>query len=260
MKIGLVQSKISWGSPEKSILHYRTLLAEQHLDSLDLIAFPEMCTSGFAFAQGEDAKRAFRIGVEFLSEIAKRYGAYCAGSLPEVVDDPAKPFNSLLVFDPSGTCCACYRKMHLFSYAGEHKRASSGESLEIVTIAGVRIALFVCYDLRFPQAFAALGSEVDAFLVVANWPAARRMHWDTLLRARAIENQAYVLGVNRIGQGGGVSYDGGTCVVSPEGVVQGLKDQTEGILQSTIEVEEVSRYRSDFPTLRDRCPERYQRY
>lgn len=219
-----------------------------------------MYTSGFCFSQGEDAKQAFKVGSEFLSEIAQSYGTYCAGSLPEIVDDPAKPFNSLLVFDPSGACCARYRKMHLFSYAGEHQKASRGESLEVVTVAGMRIALFVCYDLRFPHAFAAVGAEVDAFLVVANWPAARRMHWDTLLRARAIENQAYVLGVNRVGEGGGVSYDGGTCVVSPQGDVQGLEDQTEGVLQCVIEAEEVSRYRSNFPTLRDRYPEnRYQR-
>lgn len=257
MRIGLVQSTISWGSPEKSILHYRTLLAQRHLDSLDLLAFPEMFTSGFCFSQGEDATRAYRIGTEFLSEIAQSHGVFCAGSLPEIVDDPTKPFNSLLVFDPSGSCCARYRKMHLFSYAGEHERASAGESLKIVTIAGVRIALFVCYDLRFPQAFAAVGSEVDAFLVVANWPAARRMHWDTLLRARAIENQAYVLGVNRVGEGGGVSYDGGTCLINPEGGVQSLKDETEDVLESVIEVEQVSSYRSDFPTLRDRRPERY---
>src|SRR5690606_39321588 len=105
----------------------------------------------------------------------------------------------------------------LFVYVDEHHRYAAGEGAVVVEVKGVRIAPFICFDLRYPELFREVASEVDAILLIASWPAARRMHWDVLVRARAVENQCYVVAVNRTGEGGGIVYDGGSVAYDPWG-------------------------------------------
>jgi predicted amidohydrolase len=159
--------------------------------------------------------------------------------------------NAALVVDPSGATVAVYRKQKLFAFAGEHEHYSPGDAAVVVTIDGVRIAPLVCYDLRFPELFRAVARDVDAFVLVANWPAARRLHWDTLTRARAIEDQAYVVAVNRVGSGGGIAYDGGSVAWDPWGERALELAAPNGIRLVDVDPTRVAAIRREYPFLAD---------
>jgi omega-amidase len=165
--------------------------------------------------------------------------------------EATRAVNAAVVVDPSGGIVAVYRKQKLFAFAGEHEHYSPGEAPVVVAIDGVRIAPLVCYDLRFPELFRAVARDVDAFVLVANWPAARRLHWDTLTRARAIENQAYVVAVNRVGSGGGIVYDGGSVAWDPWGDPVPEAQGPSGIRLVTIDPGHVADIRGRYPFLRD---------
>ena len=146
-----------------------------------------------------------------------------------------------------------YRKVHPFSYAGEHERYVAGHDPVTVTLEGVRVSLFVCYDLRFADDFWALARDTDCYVVVANWPAARRDHWRTLVAARAIENQAYVVAANRIGRGGELDYAGDSAIVGPFGelLAEG-PDGEEAVLVAEVDPAVVASTRGRYPFLADR--------
>jgi predicted amidohydrolase len=187
----------------------------------------------------------------FLAEQAARHCLWLAGSFPELPAGAAKPHNTLLVAGPGGEQVR-YHKIHPFTYAGEDRHYQAGEERVTVTIEGLRLGLFVCYDLRFADEQWALAPEVDAYLVVANWPESRRGHWQALLTARAIENQAYVVGVNRVGKGGSLSYTGDSRIVSPNGEVLASAAEGETMLLADLDPAEVARVRAALPFLPDR--------
>jgi len=145
-----------------------------------------------------------------------------------------------------------YRKIHPFSFAGEDRFVRPGTELVTVDVGGVRVSMFVCYDLRFADEFWQLAADTDVFLVPANWPEARREHWMTLLRARAIENQAYVVGVNRVGSGGGIDYSGDTRIVDPLGELLATGSREETIVFADVSTEHVAAVRDRFRVLDDR--------
>ena len=145
-----------------------------------------------------------------------------------------------------------YHKIHLFSFMNEDKRYAPGDKTLTTTINGVRTSFLICYDLRFPQTFAALAEHTDLYVVPANWPYQRQQHWETLLRARAIENQAFVAGVTCVGSGKGVEYRGGSRIIGPQGEMLAERGAEEGVLAAEISVEQVASWRSTFPALADR--------
>lgn len=155
--------------------------------------------------------------------------------------------NTALLFGPTGELELSYRKQKLFAYANEHGAYEPGSGPAIAMVRGVRLSLFICYDLRFPELFRAVAPDTDAILVIANWPSGRRPHWDALLPARAIENQCYVVGVNRTGDAGGLSYDGGSAAFDPWG--ERLVPSGAGYV--TLSAERVAEIRHRFPFLRD---------
>jgi predicted amidohydrolase len=168
--------------------------------------------------------------------------------------DGALPTNSLLVAGPDGTTHR-YDKIHPFSYAGEHERFAPGVDDVVVEIEGVRWGLTVCYDLRFADQYWRVGTQVDAYLVVANWPASRREHWKALLRARAIENQAYVVGVNRVGSGGAegdLDYAGDSLILDPLGNELAAASLEPTMLLADIDAARVAEVRERFPFSQDR--------
>jgi predicted amidohydrolase len=174
-----------------------------------------------------------------------------AASLPERPEGQALPFNRLVLAAPDGTTHR-YAKIHPFSYAREHERFAAGDVHVTVDVEGVRVSLFVCYDLRFADEFWALAHDTDCYLVVANWPESRREHWRALLVARAIENQAYVVGVNRVGQGGGLDYVGDSRIVDPLGDVLAEATGEEAVLIADLDPASVTEVRAKFPFLADR--------
>lgn len=257
MRITLLQTDIIWNDPEANFIRLRPLLAQAAQQKAELVVLPEMFSTGFSFISGQDAARADEQSSQFLSRAAAEFGFTIAASLPDTSGSAAKPKNTLKVFSPRGLL-GLYAKTHLFSFAGEDQKYGRGDAALTLDIAGIRTSFFICYDLRFTQFFAALAPQSDLFVVVANWPAPRQMHWETLLRARAIENQLYVCGVNRVGSGGGLQYAGGSRIISPRGEILGIAEEGEQLLSVEIFSEEVVKYRAEFPALADRRPALYQ--
>ena len=167
--------------------------------------------------------------MQFLVDQARRNDVWVCGSIPERPAPDARPFNQLVLAAPDGATHR-YAKIHPFGYGAEPEHYAAGDSFLTVDIEGVRCSFFVCYDLRFADEFWALAPRTDCYIIPANWPASRREHWKVLLRARAIENQAYVVGVNRVGSGGGLDYSGDSRIVDPLGEVLVERECDEAVL------------------------------
>jgi predicted amidohydrolase len=237
-----------------------SLAAEAIASSAEILIFPEMFTSGFSMPTGALAYTSLQQGRDFMRSLASQHSIFTIGSLPEV-DSNGKLYNTALVYGPQGEVSS-YRKIHPFSLGGEAESYSSGTRVHTILLKGslgesLRCTTFVCYDLRFAPLFWAQAPRTDIFVVVANWPATRREHWLTLLRARAIENQAYVAGVNRIGLGGGLEYSGDSALFAPDGTELGRLDNHQGTLTYNVSAAAVTMWREKLPTLRDRRPDIY---
>lgn len=180
---------------------------------------------------------------------------WVGGSCPEVRHGSDLPANSFVLAGPDGTQHR-YRKIHPFSHAGEEQFVQAGDELITVQIDDLRVSLFVCYDLRFADEFWQLATGTDVYLVPANWPARRREHWTALLRARAIENQAYVVGCNRVGtaegEGGRLDYSGDSMIIDPLGQVLASASQVETTISADVTAATVADVRDRFRFLQDR--------
>ena len=218
LRVALGEYDTGWHDPATSLARAAVVVRNAARDGAELVVLPEMCTTGFTMdvVQAEPLDGP---SVRGLSAIAREAAvAVLAGvAVREGAGTAERAVNMALLFDEHGAQRAVYRKQRVFAYAGEDKVYTPGRESSVVAIGGVRVALFVCYDLRFPELFRAVARDVDAMIVIANWPAPRRAHWDALTRARAIENQCYVVAVNRVGTGGGLSYDGGSVAYDPWG-------------------------------------------
>ncbi len=251
MRVAALQSDIVWEDPEANFERLRPWVAAAAGAGARLLVFPEMYSHGFSMATERIAEPVDGPSTRFLLEEAERFGLWLAGSIPELADGADKPSNTMIVAGPGGTIYR-YRKIHPFSYAGENEHYQAGEERVSVVIEGVRFTLFICYDLRFADEFWATAAETDVYLVVANWPERRRHHWQALLSARAIENQAYVVGVNRVGQGGGLAYRGDSRIIDPMGEVLAAAAEQETLLIADIDAAVVRQTRQKLPFLLDR--------
>jgi predicted amidohydrolase len=176
---------------------------------------------------------------------------WVCGSIPEWPAGADRPFNQLVLAAPDGALHR-YAKIHPFGYGAEHEHYAAGDAFLTVGVEGVRCSFFVCYDLRFADEFWPLAPATDCYVVPANWPASRRAHWSALLRARAIENQAYVVGVNRVGEGGGLAYAGGSVIVDPLGEVLADAGEAECVATAEVDPAHVASLRTRFPFIADR--------
>lgn len=254
MRVAALQLDLAWEDREANFERVDRWLPAATAAGARLLVLPEMFPCGFTMESHAVGEPFGGPSARFLVDRAKEHGVWLAGSIPERAEGAARdarPFNTLLVAAPDGTTHR-YRKIHPFAHAGEHEHYGAGDARVVVTIDGVRCGLFVCYDLRFANDFWALAPEVDAYLVVANWPEARRRHWTTLLDARAIENQAYVVGVNRVGEGGGLRYAGDSRIVDPLGRALATASEGETMLVADLDPREVARVRAELPFLPDR--------
>jgi predicted amidohydrolase len=252
VRVAAVQHDIVWEDPPANYARLAPMIGEAARDGARLVVLTEMCTTGFSMHTDRIAEPFDGPSARFLREQAATYGVWVCGSIPECEPGGDKPANCLVLASPSGDVFR-YRKIHPFSYSGEHERFAAGERFVTVAVDDVRVSLFVCYDLRFADEFWALASDTDCYIVPANWPVQRRDHWRTLLRARAIENLAFVVGVNRVGSGGGADYVGDSAVIGPFGeeLVDGA-DAGETILYADVEPGVVARTRKRYPFLPDR--------
>jgi len=259
LRVALGEYDIGWHDPERSLERARALVADAARAGARLVVLPEMATTGFTMDRAQATPLAGGHAAR-LATLAGEAGVWLIASVAATEPAPlgdaggteaSRAVNAALVADPSGAIVAVYRKQKLFAFAGEHEHYAPGDARVVVTIDGIRIAPLVCYDLRFPELFRAVARDVDAFVLVANWPAARRLHWDTLTRARAIENQAYVVAVNRIGSGGNIAYDGGSAAWDPWGDPAPEAQTPAGIRLVSIDPTRVTDIRTRYPFLRD---------
>jgi predicted amidohydrolase len=252
VKIAALQHDIVWEDRDATLRHLDPQVAAAAGAGARLVVLTEMFATGFSMDTHRTAEHLDGPTVAWLHDRAAAHDVWVAGSVPLIGEDRELPTNSLLVVGPDGTRHR-YDKVHPFSYAGEHERFAAGTDAAVVAeVEGVRLGLTVCYDLRFADQYWALARDVDAYLVVANWPDARRHHWRALLDARAVENQAYVVGVNRVGEGGGLLYSGDSRIVDPTGEVLASAAGGETMLLVELDPDVVTTIRTRFPFLQDR--------
>jgi len=258
--VAVVQHDIVWEEPAANHARLAPMIAEAAMGGARLVVLTEMFATGFSADTDLIAEPFDGPNVAFLVEQAARHGVWTVGSVcerPDAGEAGTRPRNVAVLAGPDGAVHR-YAKRHLFSYAGENERVAPGDDLLTVTVDGVRVSVLVCYDLRFADDFWRLAPGTDAYVVVANWPAARRAHWRALLVARAIENQAWVVGANRVGRGGTLDYVGDSVVVDPMGEVVADGAPSAGgapqemILRATLRADRVADVRARYPFLDDR--------
>jgi predicted amidohydrolase len=256
MRVALLQMDLAWEDVAENHRRAARLLAEAKEGGASLAILPEMFSTGFSMDAVRIAQPAGGPSETFLRDQARALGLWILASVPER-GEPA-PRNMALLVSPRGSVVK-YAKIHPFSYAGEDKVYAAGDRVVTADVEGVRVTPLVCYDLRFPEPFRTAAGETDLFVVVANWPDPRREHWRTLLRARAIENQAYVVGVNRAGEGHGLRYAGDSAAIAPLGETLVEADAREQVLFADVDPGVVKKLRARFPALSDRRPTAYRR-
>ena len=243
MKVSILQHDIVWGKPAEN----RQRLAEQIAAQphADLYVLTEMWSTGFATEPIGLAERD-NASLEWMKQMAQQQNAAIVGSI--AVEEDGWFYNRLYFVKPDGSV-AYYDKRHLFAYGGEDRYYSRGTKRVVVEWRGVRFLLTVCYDLRFPIGMRN-HNDYDALICVANWPTQRIEAWNTLLRARAIENQCYAIGVNRVGHDSVCEYCGESAVIHPYGhAIAACERNKEGYAEAVLDMQALADFRKKFPVL-----------
>lgn len=256
LRVSLIQTFLHWENKEKNLRHFDGKIDQ--IESTDLILLPEMFNTGFSMNSAELCEPMHGPTVNWMKEKAAEKSAVVCGSL--IVEENGKFFNRLIWMRPEGSF-ETYDKRHLFRMADEEKYFSPGNKRLIVELKGWRIFPQICYDLRFPvysrNNFSNKGkfpeAEYDLAFYIANWPAARVNAWSTLLKARAIENQASVIGVNRIGEDGNqIAYNGQSAVIDAKGESMFDLNDSDKIVTTQLNMQELEDFRKKFPVGMDR--------
>ncbi len=245
LKIAAIQADLEWQNPIANRASFEALFVNLCAEEVDLVVLPEMFTTGFTMQVEQLAEAMTGVTVQWLQNCAKNYGFLLTGSL--IIKENGQFFNRQVFAFPSGEL-QCYDKRHLFRMGGEHKHYTAGTHRVVVTYKGWRILPQICYDLRFP-AWSRNRNDYDVLLYIANFPSPRRQVWNTLLAARAIENQCYVVGCNRIGvDGNDLPHSGDTQILSPKGEILAKAPQnTPTSLIATLDKSELDSFRKKFP-------------
>jgi predicted amidohydrolase len=252
LKITYIQTSLIWENKIANLTHFETLF--KSIKQTDLIVLPEMFTTGFTMNSNLLAEQENEETFLWIMQMAKEKNAAITGSF--IVKEKNDFYNRLLWANPNGTYYT-YNKRHLFRMAEEHSYYTAGNNRLIVEYKGWKICPLICYDLRFPVWSRNITTNenkikipaYDLLLYVANWPEARNSAWNALLPARAIENQCYVLGVNRIGiDGKNIAYSGNSALIDAKGNYKShCKPKVEEIITTEISLTELNEFRSKFP-------------
>lgn len=257
MKLALLESHIEWENKQKNIDHLIEILNQIKTEKIDAIFLPEMSFTGFSMntaVTGETQKAT----VSEISKLSETYGISIGFGW--VKNTSLKSENHYSIVS-NGTEILDYTKIHPFSYSTEDQYFQGGEELCFCELKNFSISSLICYDLRFPEVFQILSKKADLIVVPANWPQRRREHWMTLLKARAIENQCYLAGINCIGDIGGLTYSGDTALYNPAGEVE-VPQKICRFKESNLYIYEIendcTQFREDFPVKKDRKEDLYQ--
>ena len=243
LNISLVQTELVWQQAHTNCQHIGQMLDEQ-INNTDLIVLPEMFNTGFTLDATKVAESMSGDTVGWMKQLATLHDAAITGSL--VIKESGHNFNRMVIAYPDGSV-EYYDKKHLFRMANEQERYTAGDSRLIVNWRGWRIALYVCYDLRFPV-WCRSQNDTDLMLFIASWPAARSFPWSTLLRARAMENLSYVCGVNRIGtDANDIAYSGDSALLDMAGEDLCQMNDADQIVTHTLSAKDLLTFRKKFP-------------
>ena len=243
-----IQANLVWENADRNIAFFEKKISTLQA-SVDLVVLPEMFSTGFTMNAQKNAQKMNGKTVSWMQKMAEKYQVAILGSL--VIQDNKSYYNRLVFVHPSKKI-EVYNKRHLFSLAGEDKVYTSGTKRLIIEYKGWKICPLICYDLRFPV-WSRNTENYDVLIYVANWPVARIKAWDTLLKARAIENMSYVIGVNRVGtDANNYDYSGNSLVVNYLGEeLSALKNMEEGIVEATLEKNQQEEIRRKLSFLND---------
>jgi predicted amidohydrolase len=254
MKLYCVQIDIVWENKRANFQRVERLLESQGLEPHSLVLLPEMFATGFSMSVADIREGRERETERFLARLARKHQIHLMGGVV-TTKTSGKGSNQAVVFSPEGDEIARYSKLQPFTLGGEAKRYDAGRAITLFEWERLRVAPFVCYDLRFPEHFrTAARRGAQLFTVIANWPVARIQHWITLLQARAIENQAYVAGVNRCGIDPKLTYNGRSLIVGPKGDILAEAGNGETIICAEIDPAVLEVYRKELPFLADMRP------
>ncbi len=247
MKVGIIQLDIIWEEKEQNFLKVEKLINKRK--DYDLIVLPEMFNTGFSMNPALAEKKGGKTE-RFLSGLASSLKTPILASY--MIKKNRKCRNIANLFSEEGKIIATYTKIHLFSLLKEDLVLESGDSPITFHVNNIPCSVFICYDLRFPEIFRAIAKKVYAIFILANWPSSRADHWRALLKARAIENQLYIVGVNRTGfDGNEIHYIGNSTVCDPWGKEIIIADEKEQLIEFTLDIEYVKKIREKYPFLND---------
>ena len=248
LKVTLIQSELAWEDIDSNLAEFNYRIDAIEEDT-HLIVLPEMFSTGFTMNAADLAQDMNGSAVKWIKEKSTEKNIDIVGSF--IADDSGKFFNRLVWAKPNGDIFI-YDKKHLFRMAGEEKIYSAGSKHIIVELNGWKIRPFICYDLRFPAWTRNIANQFDAAIFIANWPERRSAHWKALLQARAIENQCYIIGVNRVGiDGNGLSYSGDSSIIDPWGTLIFQKSKQACIYTGHLSYDILQQSRESFPVWKD---------
>lgn len=251
MIVGGLQMDIAWEDPEESFRRAEALADRAAAAGARLLVLPELFATGFSM-NAELVAASGEAALQLMTRLARRHRVWVVGGFAESAGD--RPYNACAVVDPDGEERARYRKIHPFSLTGEQSRYRAGETVANVAVDGLRVTPLICYDLRFPELFRATADVTDLYLVIANWPEPRTHAWSALLVARAIDCQAWVVGVNRVGDAQGHRHLGESVLVDPLGRVVARGAHQPAVVMGEVDAATVASVRDRYGFLRDRRP------
>lgn len=250
-----IQFNVKQGDVDTNLAYVRQALKRAAADGANLVVLPEMWSTGFAYRNlNELAGRTAGI-VEELLELSRELGLVICGSMPEPHGE--KVFNTVHLID-NGRLAGVYRKLHLFSLLGEDKAFDGGDSWLLAETSIGPVGVMICYDLRFPELSRRLAVEgAQVVCVPAQWPKPRQEHWRTLLRARAIENQLFVVACNACGPIGKLDFFGMSMIIDPKGEVLAEGGEADCVITAPLDMQVMTDWRAQIPCFNDRRPELY---
>jgi len=253
MKVAAIQMDIAWHDRHANHVKARDLATQAKKNGADLVILPEMFSTGFSMDTSITPEPLNGATPALLRSLARELEMAVVGGFV-LAHENAGPQNVSLAVDRHGNDLALYAKIHQIPILGEDAHYQPGHRPVPFDLQGFRAACLVCYDLRFPELFRALVDECGLILIIASWPAVRQAHWDILLQARAVESQCFVVGVNRVGEGGGNTFTGGSAIIDPAGKILAHAGDNEKLVMADIDPANVAEIRSAMPFLKDRKP------
>ena len=252
MKVYGIQLQSEWGNKDGSFRKVDSLLKEYKIEKNSLLILPEMFATGFCLETEKTLLNEPHKTENYLSNLSKDKECWVIAGMTQPSEQKGKAYNCAVTFSPDGEKALCTPKIHTIPILGEDKVHIKGSTVENFELYSFMVTPFICYDLRFPEAFRlAITKGTDIFIIIACWPQSRIEHWTTLLQARAIENQSYVIGVNSVGRDPNLKYGGRSLIIDPTGEVLADGGESESVIEGIIDKKFIESWRKEFPALDD---------